>query len=326
MPAAAEVRFTFDDEQLALRDGVRSFLEKECTPEAIRASWASDTGRSAERWRALGDLGVLGIGIAEAQGGMGLDDTWGVLLHEEAGRAALPEPLGIAAVAAGLLTDAASAGLQQQWLPRLAAGEARVAVALDGDEFVDDVHVADLVLVARDTQLHAITPEGAHATAQPSLDRSRRLFSIAPDLSDTTLVSDDAAEAFAAARDRRTVCRAGALLGTAAKLIEMARNYAIEREQFGVPIGSFQAVKHHLATALVRTEFARPAVYRAAWSVANAAHGRHEHAQMALTLAGQAAHVAARTALQAHGAIGYTDEHDLHLWLRSALNPAYALR
>jgi hypothetical protein len=120
------------------------------------------------------------------------------------------------------------------------------------------------------------------------------------------------------------MAEAATLLGTARVLVEMGTRYALEREQFGAAIGSFQAVKHHLATAAVRTEFAAPAVYRAAWSCATAAVGRSEHAAMARTLAAQAAHLAARTALQVHGAIGYTDEHDLHLWLRTALNPAAA--
>jgi hypothetical protein len=108
------------------------------------------------------------------------------------------------------------------------------------------------------------------------------------------------------------------LVGVADRLIAMAAQYANERSQFGKPIGSFQAVKHQLADALVRVEFARPVVYRAAWSLAEGDPDAGLHASMAKAMASEAATVAARTALQVHGAIGYTWEHDLHLWMKRA--------
>ena len=104
----------------------------------------------------------------------------------------------------------------------------------------------------------------------------------------------------------------------AERMIEMTAEYAREREQFGQPIGSFQAVKHLLADALLRLEFARPAVYRAAWSVAHGEPTRARDASMAKAFASEAARAAARVALQVHGAIGYTWEHDLHLWMKRA--------
>jgi alkylation response protein AidB-like acyl-CoA dehydrogenase len=98
----------------------------------------------------------------------------------------------------------------------------------------------------------------------------------------------------------------------------MAAQYAKDRSQFGKPIGSFQAVKHHLADALVRVEFARPMVYRAAWSLSVGERDAGLHASMAKAMASDAATLAARTALQVHGAIGYTWEHDLQLWMKRA--------
>jgi alkylation response protein AidB-like acyl-CoA dehydrogenase len=98
----------------------------------------------------------------------------------------------------------------------------------------------------------------------------------------------------------------------------MTAAYALDRKQFGAPIGSFQAVKHHLANALIRLEFARPAVYRSAWSLDEGDPGAGVHASMAKALASDAATLASRIALQVHGAIGYTWEHDLHLWMKRA--------
>ena len=319
------MRFAFDDEQLALRDGVRALLTKECTPDDVRASWDTGTGRSPQRWKALAGLGVLGLTVPEEFGGLGLDDTWLVLLLEEAGRAALPEPLGPATVALGLLLDVAPETYRAEWLPRIVAGDALAVAALPHTPWVDDAHTADLLLVAEDGQLHVVEPANAQIEPVPTLDRSRRRFGVTPRMTARSCLADRAGAAIDKAVDRATLSEAAYLLGTARKLIDLGTAYALEREQFGAQIGTFQAVKHQLATALVKTEFARPAVYRAAWSVANDVEGRTGHVAMALTLAGQAAHLAARTSLQVHGAIGYTDEHDLHLWLRRGLNPAAAL-
>lgn len=320
------MRFTFDQEQLALRDGVRALLAKECTPDDVRSAWDTETGRSPQRWKALADLGVLGVAVPEAFGGMGLDATWLVLLLEEAGRAALPEPLGEVLTATALLVDAAPNSLRQEWLPQIVAGDVLAVTALDPGGLVDDAHVADLLLLAEQGQLHVVDPATAELVQVPTLDRSRRRFRVTPRITARSCLADRAATALARAAERRNLAEAAYLLGTARKLIELARDYALEREQFGAQIGSFQALKHQLATALVKVEFAAPAVYRASWSVGTDSAGRAEHVAMALTLAGQAAHLAARTALQVHGAIGYTEEHNLHLWLRRALNPAARLR
>ena len=318
------MKFTFDDEQLALRDGVRALLAKECTPDHVRASWDTETGRSPQRWQAIADLGVLGVAVPEELGGMGLDETWLVLLLEEAGRAALPEPLGEVLAATGLIVDAAPESLRQEWLPRIISGEVTAVTALSEERLVDDPHVADLLLVAEGGELHVVDPGTAELTPAPTLDRSRRRFSLTPRLTARSCLAHRADPMLAKAADRRDLAEAAYLLGTARKLVDLSKTYALEREQFGVPIGSFQAVKHQLASVLVKTEFAAPAVYRASWSIATDSPGRTEHVQMARTLAGQAAHLAARTALQVHGAIGYTEEHDLHLWLRRALNPSAA--
>jgi len=132
------------------------------------------------------------------------------------------------------------------------------------------------------------------------------------------------ADLAAAAVDRAALGAAATLLGLAETLITLAATYAGEREQFGKPIGSFQAVKHHLANALLRLEFARPAVYRAAHSLATAAPDRSRDVSMAKVFASDAGLLAARVGLQVHGAIGYTWEHDLHLFMKPAWSLAAA--
>jgi alkylation response protein AidB-like acyl-CoA dehydrogenase len=124
--------------------------------------------------------------------------------------------------------------------------------------------------------------------------------------------------------DRAAFAASAVLCGIADRVIELAAMYAKERHQFGKPIGSFQAVKHLLADALLGLEFARPAVYRAAWSIATDAPGRGRDASMAKALASEATMNACRSALQVHGAVGYTHEHDLHLWLTKGFELAHA--
>jgi alkylation response protein AidB-like acyl-CoA dehydrogenase len=119
--------------------------------------------------------------------------------------------------------------------------------------------------------------------------------------------------------DRGVLGVSAQLLGVAQHLLDVTVAYATEREQFGQPIGGFQAIKHHLTNVLLKLEFARPVVYRAAWTVARGpAADRPVHVSMAKAYAADAAELAAKTAIQVHGAIGYTFEFDLHLWMKRA--------
>ena len=156
----------------------------------------------------------------------------------------------------------------------------------------------------------------AHAT--PALSSSRDLSTVHWPLdADTLLAYGVAAEAAAALlADRAAAGTAALLIGLADRMVAMASAYAKERHQFGKPIGSFQAVKHLLANARVALEFARPATYRAAWSLATAQPTLSHDASMAKAMASDAADLAARVALQVHGAIGYTWECDLHFFLK----------
>lgn len=315
------MRFVFDEDQLLFQTTVRDFLANECTPERIRAAWDAGRSHTPELWAKLADLGVPGLLVPEMHEGMGMSEIDSVLLFEEAGRAALPEPvIATAAVAAPLLVELGDAKLAAGWLPRIGTGDAIVAVGHEVSPLVTDADVAHLLLLQRADEVHALAPAQAKLVAQPANDPSRRLFRVEFAASGATRVARGQAgrALWAAALDRGALAAAAQLLGVTDKLISLASEYAGQRRQFGVPIGSFQAVKHMLADCKVKLEYARPVVHRAAHSVAQAVAERSLHVSMAKVAAADAALHAARQALQVHGAIGYTWEQDLHLWMRRA--------
>jgi len=247
-----------------------------------------------------------------------------VLLLEEAGRSGMPEPLvETTALAVPVLLDAPGAqgeALRARWLSSVAGGGVAMAVGMSSMPAVPAAQGADLLLLERDGDLHAVPAAGVALTPRPVLDGARRVAQVEWEPSPATLVVSgfEAEGVLAGIEDRAAMGVGAVLVGVADRLLAMAAHYAQERVQFGKPIGSFQAVKHHLADALVRVEFARPVVYRAAWSLSEGDPQARLHASMAKAMASEAATVAARTALQVHGAIGYTWEHDLHLWMKRA--------
>jgi len=321
------VRFAFTDDQLAFRDAARDLLEKQCGPEAVRAAWKDESaGYDPGLWRRLAEMGVLGALAPEAAGGLGLSELDLVLVLEESGRAAMPGPLvEHAAVAVPLL---ASSSRGRQWLEGAVAGQVLVTVGLGGpDSPVPWAEQADVVLLADGDSVKAV-PAPPAVDRRASVDRSRRAArldrAVAYEavLDDTVLADTPPADSPLAgadvglAFDRGALATAAQLLGLSERLIEMTVDYAKARHQFGVPIGSYQAVKHHLANALLRVEFARPCVYRAAYSIAHLDPDRSRDVSLAKAYANEAASLSARVALQCHGAIGYTYEHDLHLWMK----------
>jgi alkylation response protein AidB-like acyl-CoA dehydrogenase len=306
------MRFAFTDDQLALRDAVRDFLSKECPPAVVRAAWENESGRSG-LWPALGAMGVLGVMAAESAGGFGGTEVDLVLVLEEAGRAALPEPVVEHAAVAVPLTGDADA----------CRGDLTYTTALAGSPYVLYAEAADVLLLEREGALHLLPRDAIRFEAVPTVDRSRRLCRVDWEPSAGTEVGGG--DVVALATDRAALGTAAQLLGLAQHLLDVTVEYASARHQFGVPIGSFQAVKHHLADVALGLEFARPVVYRAALSLADTDPDRAVHVSMAKAYANDAAARAARTALQVHGAIGYTTEYDLHLWMKRvwALVAAY---
>jgi alkylation response protein AidB-like acyl-CoA dehydrogenase len=315
------MKFDFSEDQRLLQQTVRDFLEGACPVERLRESWESETGRSPELWAQLAEIGVPGLLVPEEHGGLGMNEIDQVLILEETGRAALAEPvIATAAVGVPLICELGDASLAKEWLGRIAEGNAIVAVADPANRFVADAHVANLLLVSTGDEIHGVDPATAKLVPQRSNDPSRRIFDLRFEPSSATRLADGetAARASAAAFDRGALACAAEALGVGDQLISMAVAYATERKQFGVPIGSFQAVKHMLANAKVRVEYARSVVYRAAHSVAHAVPSRAVDVSTAKAAACEAAAEAGKIALQVHGAIGYTWEQDLHVWMRRA--------
>jgi alkylation response protein AidB-like acyl-CoA dehydrogenase len=341
------MHFAFSEDQEELRRGVRIVLDAECPVSALRAAHEAppEARRDAARarWQVLAQLGAPALLVPEAAGGLGLDDTDLVGILEEAGWAALPEPLlETAALAAPVLATLLPAPAAATALDALVHGQAMIAlggigittvgpvspttVSADGllstPRVVGARDAATCLLACRDVdsgwQLHAVPAASCRIEPTPSLDPSRDLSTVHWPLSaDTLLAYGVAAEAVVQLiADRAAAGSAALLIGLADRMVTLAADYAKERRQFGQPIGSFQAVKHLLADARVALEFARPATYRAAWSLATAQPTLSHDASMAKAMASDAADRAARVALQVHGAIGYTWECDLHFFMK----------
>jgi alkylation response protein AidB-like acyl-CoA dehydrogenase len=307
------MRFAFTDDQRLLRDAVRDFLTKECAPDRVRAAWDDDgDGLLPDVWAGLASMGVPGLLVPEAHGGMGMTELELVLVLEETGRAAVPGPIvETVAVAAPLL--ARDDGDFAEVLAGIADGSVLVTSAVGGDPLLAHADRARWVIArdGDDVVLAAIDP--GSLVRQPSVDACRRLFRGA--LGAERFVLDaTVGDAF----DRAALGAAAQLLGLADRMLELTADYVKQREQFGVPIGSFQAIKHHLADALLALSFARPVVHHAAYSVAHDLGTRPRDVSMAKAFASEAAHEVGRAALQCHGAIGYTVEYDLHLYLKRA--------
>jgi alkylation response protein AidB-like acyl-CoA dehydrogenase len=315
------MKFTFTEDQLLFQSSVRNLLEKECTAERLRALWDTETGRSPELWSTLAEIGLLGLLVPEDRGGLGMSEIDLILLLEETGRVALPEPIvETAAIGVPLLRDAPAGALAARWLGRVASGEAVLTVGHAANPFVTDAHVAHLLLLQHEDEVHAVTKDAVALEWQECNDASRRLFTVDWTPTDETRIAqgEKGHRLLEAAFDRGALATAAQALGIAQQLVDLAVDYAKQREQFGRPIGSFQAVKHMLANVQVRIEFARPVVYRAAHSIARDSAARGIDVSHAKAAACEAAVLAAKTALQVHGAIGYTWEVDLHLWMKRA--------
>jgi alkylation response protein AidB-like acyl-CoA dehydrogenase len=306
------MHFAFTQDQLAITEAAREMLVESCTPTDLRYLLASGEAIAPGRWATIRDMGLLAICAPEAKGGLGLGLVDLVGIAEAAGYVALPEPLvEQAGLAVPLL-----AGLDDDrgWLARVLAGEI-VAIGHPANPFVADADCATALLLDHGGELHLVDGGAVTLTREESFDPFRRLFRVDWAPSSATRVGagwGDAAE-------RGQVFTAAQMLGLGQRCIDMAVAYAKDRHQFGKPIGSYQAVKHMLASAQVKIEFARPVVHAAAAQLALAklaARARVAHAHLA---AAEAADFAARTAVQVHGAMGMTFEVDVHFFLKRAL-------
>jgi alkylation response protein AidB-like acyl-CoA dehydrogenase len=288
--------FRFSGLQTSLRHAQRTCLDGAHPPARLRRLDHAD-GREEGIWQALAILGVHALLVPETAGGLGLTLVEGAIIAEEFGRANVGELLAdTCLVAVPWLARHGDTGA----LADIAAGTRRIALAHPINPWIADLDQADAVL----TPAGLVPPPAATARLE-SVDPLRHLFaplSIAH--------ADDLLLNLAA------LMAAAHMLGAGARMLSMATEYAKGRKQFGQPIGAFQAIKHLLANVAVRLEFARPVVWRAAYALHHGHPHAPTHVSHAKLAATDAAMLAAETAIQVHGAMGYTYEVDLHYWMK----------
>ena len=314
--------FTFSEEQRMMAAALRELTADLCTPEALRALFEGPDTAAEERWQRLAELGLFGVLAPQSSGGMGLAEGDFVLLAQEAGRAGLPAPLTEQAALAvpALLELAAAQPAAAALLPQLTRGSARIAVTHPQNVRANVPPGLTHWLLCAPQSVTLARAEEIPAVAAASVDAGRRLLEPhAPAGAGEILARGTRAQALGARLlNRGAVFSAAQCLGVAERLLALAADYARERVQFGKPIGSYQAIKHHLASVAVKLEFARPVVYAAATRAADEEPRAAAAASHAKLAAGDAAELAARTAIQVHGAMGYSWELDLHFHMKRA--------
>ncbi|HEX6422691.1 MAG TPA: acyl-CoA dehydrogenase [Acidimicrobiales bacterium] len=295
---------------------------------AARALLEAPSEGVPDLWKDVADLGWLGLHVPEEHGGSGYGLEELVVVVEQLGRALAPGAFVPTAIASAVLVAAGDDATRARLLPGLADGSTTAGVALHGDVVLRDgaAHgpagvvlgggLADLVLVGAGDDVAVVELAGGGATAEtpPNLDPTRRSARVELDGAAATLLVG----ARSALVDLARVVLSAEAVGIARECTERAAEYAKVRHQFGRPIAMYQAVKHHCANMLVATELATAAVWDAARAAATGDDQRAYTAAVAAALAGPAADLCANLNIQVHGGIGFTWEHDAHLYLRRA--------
>ncbi len=337
------MKFELSDDQRAIKRTAREMLASRYRPETVRELAADERGFTDAQWQELADLGWPGMIVPEEFGGLGLGAVELAVIHEEIGYALAPSPLLSTLSAALLLSAAGTDEQKQRWLSGIASGELRGTLAvwephsspapdraeltssdghLTGTKVaVSDAAGADVVIVSGAEGHHFAVEKaatGVEIRPQKALDPTRKLYTL-------TLENTPAEQLHGGDRERTdhayaTIFTALAAenVGIAQKALEMAVAYAKDRKQFGRPVGSYQAVSHRCAQMLLEVEGARSLCYWAGWALDHDPQTALRAASMAKAYAGEAGYRVAASALQVHGGIGFTWEHDLHFFLKRA--------
>ncbi|HEX7323681.1 MAG TPA: acyl-CoA dehydrogenase family protein [Mycobacterium sp.] len=297
------MRFDLDSGQRDFAASIDAALAAADVPAAVRTWAAGDTAPGRKVWAQLAELGVTALNVPEEFGGIGAHPVDLVVAMERLGRWCVPGPVVESiAVAPVLLAGKPDHG---ERLAALAAGELIVTVALPPHTpRAVDADTAGLVVFAVDGRVSEAQPGQQHRCIDPA----RRLF-------DVTATGSGWNADVARAYEFGALATAAYLVGAGQAMLDMSVEYAKQRSQFGRVIGSYQAIKHKLADVHIAVELARPLVYGAALSLAQGFSYTSRDVSSAKVAAADAALLAARSSLQTHGAIGFTAEHDLSLWL-----------
>jgi alkylation response protein AidB-like acyl-CoA dehydrogenase len=315
------MQFAFTEDQLTITQAARDMLVETCTPADLRKMLEAGTPRDEARWNTICEMGLIGILAPESSGGLGMNMVDLIGIAEAASYVGLPEPL---IEMAGITIPLLARLDNNRGLLDAALGGNFVALGHPSNPFVADADSAVALLLADGDDLHLVERVDVQLERQESFDPFRRLFSVDWTPSAATKVAPKAGDSWGDTADRGALLAAAQMIGLAQRCIDLAVAYAKDRVQFGKPIGTTQAIKHMISSAQVKVEFARPVVHAAAAELplgTMASRARIAHAKIA---AGSAADVAARMAVQAHGAMGMTWEVDLHFYLKRAFALNYA--
>ena len=344
----------FDQEQEELRRSVRRFLEEKSPSTEVRRLMETDEGYDPAVWSTMAEqLGLQGLAIPEEYGGSGFGQIEATVVLEEMGRALLPSPFFASTVlAANLLLLGDDKDAKAELLPGIADGSTIATVAVSGPDgrfdaaaapvtatpsgeghtldgttsFVLDGHTATLLLVVAQApggpSVFAVDGAASGVTRRrlETLDMTRKLAEVTLAGTPGRLVGEegDAARLLPRLLHVAAVSLAAEQVGGAQKCLETTTEYAKLRYQFGRPIGSFQAVKHRLADMLLEVESAKSAAYYATWALAEDTDEVDTVAPLAKAYCSEAYFLAAADAIQLHGGIAFTWEHDAHLYYRRA--------
>ena len=315
------MNFDFTDDQQAIKRTAKEFLASRYKAEKVRELAESGTYDDG-LWGEMSELGWPGIYVPEEYGGQGLGVVELVIVMEELGYALAPSPFFSNAAAGLAILHGGSEEQKQRWLPGIASGEQRgtVAVVTNGEApLVPDADSASVIVLIDGDSATLVEPGDAEIEERAVIDSTRRFSSVRAEGGEP--LSGD----FSAGIDRAEAALSAELVGVGQRVMEMAVEYAKDRKQFDRPIGSYQAVSHRCAEMLLHVESARSATYYAGWASDFEPESAAIAASVAKAYAADAGWKVTASALQVHGGIGFTWEHDLHFFLKRARTDGHLL-
>jgi alkylation response protein AidB-like acyl-CoA dehydrogenase len=311
--------FRLNSDQLALRAAAKDFCSKEIPSTAVRTAFEGPDGDSQELFKKQAELGWIGLAVPESLGGVGLGPMEQAVVCEELGYRDAPGPY----FSTACLTIPGLVALDAQDLvSQLLDGSVRATVAWDLAHVVD-AQIADAFLVVNGEIAQWFGRSEVDVSPRPSVDGTRRISSISVkgpgrELGPSTELHYGFAPGPARACDAQAVYLCAEMVGLMRWALDTTVQYLKDRQAFGVPIGTFQALQHRAADMLVQTESSSSATYYAAYAIANGLPDAAYASSVAMAYTLDAAHFVTGQCIQLHGGIGYTWEHDAHLYFKRA--------